>query len=259
MVRLATNAMATRFELVLEGADRVQLLAVGELAIERIDEAHRALTRYEASSLLAHLRRVAPRMVAVDAPILGLFEAINHVVVASEGRFDPSLGCGWDRVRINHAESTLGFADPDLDLDLGGIGKGYAIDLAVATFKEYGIESAFIHGGTSSGYGLGSPKGTSGWNVRFARNGGPTISLCDQGYAVSATHQARDGELVGQLVDPWTGALVRESRRVAVIGPSAALADGWATAALLTAERPMALSSAWQVWLQRNDQPWIAI
>lgn len=253
-VRLATNAMATRFELVLQGADRVRLRAAGEAAIEVIEEAHRVLTRFESSSLLSHLRRVAPRLVTVDGDTLALFLDLDRLVADSEGSFDPTGGSGWIDVVIDQAGSRVGLATATTALDLGAIAKGHAIDLAVASLRASGVVAAFVHGGTSSGYGLGRPIGGEPWTIRLA--GGPSIPLVDVAYSVSSSVQQRDGLNIGHLIDPRSGSMLSCRRKVAIVAPSARLADGWTTAAVVLGRRPTGMPGGWRMWMADGADDW---
>jgi thiamine biosynthesis lipoprotein len=247
--RLATAAMGTRFELVLPGADPIAARSAGEAAIERIEEAHRLFTRFESSSLLAHLQRVAPASVAVDPDTAHLFADLAQVAAESGGAFDPTGAGAWNEIEVDLLQQRIGLRRPDIDLDLGAIAKGHAIDLAVAALREAGIEHAFVHGGTSSGFGFGTQADGSPWRIGWA--GGPeTFELVDQAYAVSATRRIRDGKLEEHVVDPRRGGLVREARQVIVVGPTARWADAWATAALVLGERPTGMDSRWTVLIR---------
>lgn len=247
-VRLVTHAMATRFELVLQGEDPVSLQGIGEEAIEEIETAHRMFSRFESSSLLSHLRRTAPKPVSVDRATLQLFEDIDGLVFGSQGAFDPTRGHGWHRVRIDRDRWQIGLADGELELDLGAIAKGYAIDRAAAVLRSYRVTSAFVHGGTSSGLAVGRPVGQLGWRVKFGGDG-PTVDLVDQAFGVSASYQLREGREVPHLTDPRTKQVLRRPRRGAIVGPNARLADGWSTAAVILGRRPPSLGAEWRLWL----------
>lgn len=242
----ATAAMGTRFELLLHGDDLVGLRAAGEAAIERIEEAHRAFTRFESGSLLAHLRRVAPAAVSVDRDTIALFADALAVARQSGGAFDPTRSGRWTDLTIDPAQQRLSLASSGIELDLGAIAKGHAIDLSVAVLREAGITSAFVHGGTSSGFALGRPPGGTAWRVAW--RGGPEVfDLVDQAYSVSSTEQTGTGGLSPHVIDPRIGEWVVTPRWAAVVGPSARLADAWTTAALVLGHRPLELAGEWTV------------
>ena len=76
-------------------------------------------------------------------------------------------------VELNGEEFTVRFGQEGVMLDLGAIGKGYALERAAEFLREAGVASAFLHGGTSTAYGLGHPpKARAGrwlWNFRHAK------------------------------------------------------------------------------------------
>ena len=258
-VRLATHAMGTRFELVLVGDDPPALRAAGEAAIEVIEETHRRFTRFESSSLLAHLGRSARRApVVLDADSFRLFALAREVWVASAGAFDPawdSPGPGFEAVELDPAHSSVRL-HADLRLDFGAIAKGHGLDLAARTAREAGVTSGFLHGGTSSGIAIGTPPGRSGWRVRLgSAEGAPVVSLADRafGFSASMRHDPAGPAPPVHVVPRPRGSVPadpspRTTTRAAVVGPSAALADAWATALVAGAPAPR-LGAEWLIWI----------
>ena len=257
---MAVAAMGTRFELVLLGDDRWLLQAAGEAAIARIEEAHQALSRFDPASLLAHLRRSAPTPVAVDREMLAFFESVDTVARRSGRTFNPYYPSQAGPVEwpvIDRHRGTIALPSTACDPDFGGCAKGFAIDWAVAVLREAGVRQAFVHGGTSSAFGLGAPPGRAGWRVALGdRAGDPVVSLADQGFALSASMTLHDGRRVPHLVDPRTRGPVSVDRRVALVGPTAGLADAWATAALGSGARPVRADSQWNFWFREGEGQW---
>lgn len=259
-VRVATLAMGTRFELVLLGEDEPRLRAIGEAAIERIEEAHRTFTRFDNDSLLAHLRRTAPSLTVVDVDQFALFTDAVAVMRQSGGGFDPALGCQSLATSLILEPSTrrVGLAGPEVALDFGAIAKGHAVDLAVAALKEAGVTTAFVHGGTSSGFGLGRPAGRSGWRVSLGPGPeDPVLDLQDQAFSVAGVWTVRAGRRASHTINPRSRRALRADRRVAVLGPSARLADAWSTAVLVTGRRPDGLTDDWRIWHWDARRQWI--
>lgn len=252
--------MGTRFELVLLGDDVTNLRAIGEAALERIEETHRTFTRFDPSSLLAHLQRTAPALTRVDSDQFTLFADALEVAGRSRGCFDPTLGQSpfATALILDPATRRVGLAAADIALDFGAIAKGHAVDLAVAVLKGSGVAAAFVHGGRSSGFGFGAPTGQSGWRVGLGPGpGNPTLTLCDQGFSVAGVWSLRAGHRTCHTVNPRTRRTLRADRRVAVMGPSARLADAWSTATLVAGERPPTLGSEWRIWESKPRQQWI--
>jgi thiamine biosynthesis lipoprotein len=261
-IRLATLAMGTRFELIAFGPDAGALRAAGEAAIEAIDDAHRRLSRFEPSSLLSHIRRVGAGVaVPLDTDTFGLFSDALLVAQASDGAFDITLGTGGAErgIELEPAARAIRLRHAEVELDLGGIAKGHGIDLAARVLREAGVGSAFIHGGTSSGFAIGDTADGRPWRVALARDpAAPVVDLTDEGFSVSATlRPASIGSGPGpHLIDPRAGEVVTLARRAAVVGPSARLADAWTTALAMLGERPAALGPAWRVWLHDDVLAW---
>ncbi len=259
-IRVAAAAMGTRFEIVLLGENRGYLRAAGEAALARVEEAHRAFTRFDQASLLAHLRRSAPRPVAVDRETLAMFEALACVARQSDGAFDPYYHnpAGMAEWPITDRDRrTVAFPAAACDPDLGGCAKGFAVDWAVTVLREAGIEQAFVQGGTSSMFGLGAPPGSPGWRVALGpQTDDPVVPLRDQGLACSASMTMREGRRIPHLVDRGTGRVLMSDHRAVVVGPSAGLADAWATAAAVTGTRPTLLEGPWRCWIRKGARPW---
>ncbi len=258
-VRAATQAMGTRFELVLLGDDEANLRVIGEQAVERIESAHRTFTRFDSSSLVAHLRRTAPDLTEVDSDDFSLFAEALLVARQSGWSFDPMLGHGEidTLLRLEPTTRQVGLVDAAATLDFGAIAKGHAVDLAVTVLREAGVQAGFVHGGTSSGFGFGAPEPSSGWRVSLGQGrDDPVLDLRDQGFSVAGAWSDRGGLRVPHTINPATGRALRADRRVAVVGPSARLADAWSTAILVSGRRPESLGREWRVWLSDSRHRW---
>src|SRR5690349_14001156 len=72
---------------------------------------------------------------------------------------------GMHLIELDAAQSAVRFARQGVMIDLGAIGKGYAIEQAVEILRDAGVASALLHGGTSTVYGLGAPPDEPAWNV----------------------------------------------------------------------------------------------
>lgn len=248
--------MGTRFELVLPGHDEPRLRAAGESALEAIEEVHATFTRFEATSLLAHLRRRAPEPLRLSRPDFEIFAAAEEIRRATAGVFDVCQG-GSGALVVG--DGRVWVTSPDTELDFGAIAKGFGVDRAVSRLRDAGIASAFLHGGTSSIYGLGRrPDGTR-WRVALGGRAEPIIELENEGMAMAAAFTNANGRSVPHLRAGRNGPVVTSPRRAVAVGPSAGWADGWATAATLLGSRPAAAGAEWRVMLQCDPDPWTTL
>jgi FAD:protein FMN transferase len=268
-VALATEAMATRFELILPGDDVVRLRAAGEEALREIERAEALLSRFRATSPIARVNAAAGGPpVRVDPRVLRLLERAREISVLTEGAFDPTVGpllrawgfadggghppeagavdrarrlVGMDRVEVDKERSTVRLPQAGMELDLGSIGKGWAIDAAIGALLEQGVASGFLHGGTSSVHVLGRRGGSGCWRVGWRVPGEPEPRVVElaAAFSVSAPHGKAfevDGRSFGHVLDPRSGAPTSGAASAAVRGPSSALCDALSTALLVLGE-----------------------
>jgi thiamine biosynthesis lipoprotein len=267
-VILGLDAMRTRFELVLLGAEPAFLSDAGHEALEEIRAAEAQLSIFRRDSWLSRLNADAAcgAAVLVPAQLYALLECCQQVHRASLGAFDPSVGPLLDAHGLRDEapswnladESTIDFAavellgerrvrfrHPNLRLDLGGIGKGWALDRAAEVLREAGVPTALLHGGTSTVLSFGAPPilepgsrhpaSSAGWQIGIE----PfcCVNLRDGALSVSATRPT-SRKSRGHVIDPGTRQPLRFKQTAAVCAPTATLADAWSTALLVQSAHP---------------------
>jgi FAD:protein FMN transferase len=271
-VTLARHAMATRFEIVLHGESASRLRAAGEEARAEVELIEAQLSIYRPTSEIARVNvRAAREPVRVTPPVFRLLEQARQLHRESGGAFDitiaPLVRCwgfmdgsgswpdpaevarvrqhvGMPHVILDAENLTVRFDGEGVMLDLGAIGKGYAIDRATETLREAGVTSALLHGGTSTVYGIGKPPGDDPWKVAIesppvadARTTWlATVPLQDEALSVSAVWGKsfeHEGKTFGHVLDPRTGQPVANAVLAAVVLPSATETDALSTALLV--------------------------
>jgi thiamine biosynthesis lipoprotein len=152
---------------------------------------------------------------------------------------------GMSLVQFDEERQTVRFAREGVMIDLGAIGKGFAIDRAANLLREDGAESALIHGGTSTVYAIGKPMDGDTWKVAVANALGtphadsaklPTITLRDEALSVSAVWGRsfeKDGKMLGHVIDPRTGEPCQTAQLATVVTKSATDSDALSTALLI--------------------------
>jgi thiamine biosynthesis lipoprotein len=248
---------------------RIVLWAPGEraarrgarAAFARIARIDGALSDWREGGELERIQaRAALEPVRVGEDLAGCLARALEVAEATGGAFDPTLGSltrlwraacftgveldrcsleaarartGWRRVRLDPATRMLAIEAPGLELDLGGIGKGWAADRALETLAELGIERALV--ALAGDIALGAPPpGEAGWTVALpADSAGAPLVLARCGVSTSGDDEQaleRDGVRESHVLDPATGRGVVGHPRVTVIAPDATTADALATA-----------------------------
>lgn len=268
LVTVACRAMATRFEIALWGGGESDLRAAGEEALAEVQRLEAQLSLYRADSDLCDLNaRAAREPVPVDPRLFRLLERAAQLSEATGGAFDITVApllrawgfvggsghlpdeaevaaardvTGMNLVALDAENFTVRFLRQGVMLDLGAIGKGYAIECAVAILRECGVGGALLHGGTSTVQALHAQPDGSPWPIAIQDPTDPdrhlaVVSLRDSALSVSAVHgkSFRQGDArYGHVLDPRTGAPVQNALLAAVVCPSATDSDALSTALL---------------------------
>jgi thiamine biosynthesis lipoprotein len=267
LIRVSRRAMATTFEVALPYGTP-DALAAAEDALDLIDALEDQLTVYRDHSEVSRLNAAATAgPVAVEPNLFDLLACSAALTNETAGAFDSATGAlvkawgffkregrvpppkeladargrsGMRHVVLNAEARTVKYRRAGLEINLGGIGKGYALDLAAGLLRsKWGVASALLHGGGSSARALGTPPGQPrGWPVAVrhpwddARTLG-TVWLNDQGFGTSAAtfqYFEYNGRKLGHLLDPRTGWPAAGTASASVVAPTAAAADALSTA-----------------------------
>lgn len=267
IVRHAVMAMGTRFEMVLEGADEWSLRGAAESAGEEIEALHDRLSLFRSDSLVSHINRTAhERPVRLERPVFEMFRAGRLVWEQSGGAFDFTMGraklgegvegAGMDALVLDERTLSVSFSRSGPSIDLGGLAKGFALDVAGGVLREAGVTSALLHAGTSSVLAIGSPSDQAeGFRVALGPggDGGAPAVVClrDAALSVSAHRRAdatsEEAGAPGHVVDPRTGASAEGTSGAglaACVAGDGVLAEAWSTALLVLGERPAGMAGA---------------
>ncbi len=267
-VREARLLMGTRWEVLLPGTETVRLRAAAEEALDAVERLEGQLSRFRRESEISGLNAFAASApVRVEPRLFRLLELAQEVSAALDGAFDVTIGplleCwgaygetgeapdeafltalrtryGYHHLHLHPEEQSVWFDSPDLTLDLGAIGKGYALDRAGEVLRDAGISSGLLHAGTSSVLAIGAPPDAGAWSVmvrhprpELAGPASRVVQLCDRSLSVSAPHgrsyRAGSSE-VGHVLDPRTGRPTSAALLAAVADNSAARSDALSTA-----------------------------
>jgi FAD:protein FMN transferase len=238
-------------------------------ALDLIDALEAQLTVYRDDSEVSRLNATAHNgPVEVERGLFMLLEVAIGLSRETDGAYDVTAGAlsdawgfvkgpkhvpdptalaearvrtGWHHLALDPDRRTVAFDRAGVRINLGSIGKGYAIDRAVDVIRSHWWPtSALVHGGQSSLFALGSPPGQLGgrWEVALRNPFDPatplgTLRLRNRGLGTSGAAFQQftvDGKLYGHLIDPRSGEPAAGPASVTVVAQTAAMADALSTA-----------------------------
>jgi thiamine biosynthesis lipoprotein len=256
------ESMGTVFTVAVYGRERSFLAEVVEQVFEEVDRLDEQMSNYRQDSELSAINReAANRPVVVEPGLFHLLEISVHRSEETDGAFDITVGplmkswgffrgrgrlptgaeisqvlkrVGYQHLKLDAQHRTIRFDEPGIDLDLGGIAKGYAVDRAVDILRCNGITSALVSSGTSSIYALGSPPGARGWRITVrdpydAHKPADVIHLQNYSLSTSGSYEKFfkiGGKKYCHIMNPHTGWPVSNMLSTVVVGPTGTDTDG---------------------------------
>jgi thiamine biosynthesis lipoprotein len=266
LLRFGRRAMATQFDVILPwGTPRAD--AAASDALDLIDRLESQLTVYRATSEVSRLNRLAGLVpVPVEPRLFDLLALTEELSRQTGGAFDITAGplikawgffqragkvpsddelntatsvVGMHHVALDTERRSVRFDRNGVEINLGSIGKGYALDRAAYLLRDrWRITSGLLDGGTSSILAIGTPPDDPrGWEVGLKHPWEPRrlarLRLRDQALATSgARHQHfnYNDRKLGHVLDPRSGKPAEGIALAAALAPTAAEADALATA-----------------------------
>jgi thiamine biosynthesis lipoprotein ApbE len=257
--------MGTVFEIAAygESSDRVSSAIDGAFQeIVRMDD---LMSNYKPESALSQLNRSAHFQAETVPP--DLYRVIERGVQLSrlsDGKFDITVAplvnlwkaalagdstpspeqqrqaqscVGYDKIELTPPDQVT-LHSSCMQLDLGALGKGYAVDRAAEKLRTLGIENAFLNAGGSTFVTMGSPPGQSAWLVRLrdpSHKFDPYVMLKNGSVSTSeqTTRSLLGHDSPGHIIDPSSGRPADTQFSVSVIAPTGSMSDGFSTTLLL--------------------------
>ncbi len=270
--------MGVRFTIILYAEDEESAERAVTAAFERVGQLDKIMSDYDPHSELNRLCRQSPteRPLKVSEDLWRVLQHGQELSRQSDGAFDVTVGpftklwraarreknlppkeelarareaVGYQFVRLHSQDKTVELLRPKMQLDLGGIAKGYAADEALAVLAARGIRSAMVD--ASGDISIGdAPPGKPGWSIGVApveADAPPSRVLQLANCAVATSGDAWqyvevDGRRYSHIVDPTTGLGLTERSSVTVVARDGMTADALASAvSVLGPQRGIAL------------------
>ena len=261
----SAGAMGSTFSVALYGTDRIKLEAAADAALEEAQRLDEMLSNYKPESELSLVNRDAAQWpVRVSPELFRLLSDAVEYSRESEGAFDMTVGplmkvwgfykgtghlphqaevaaaltkVGYRHIQLDADAGTVRFDRPGVELDPGGIGKGYAVDKMVEILKQRGVKIALVAGSDSSIYGLGAPPAEPrGWAVEIKdpwdkTKTAATVYLKDMSLSTSGSYEKffrAEGRVYAHIMDPRTGYPAQGSVAVSILSPRTLDSEVWA-------------------------------
>lgn len=258
--------MAVPIKIVLYAPDNTTASSAAQAAFNRIHHLNAVFSDYEPESELRRLMRSSAEGKPTPASddLWNVLVRGQELAQRTEGAFDVTVGplvhqwrrsrrrgvlpppdkleearqlVGYQYVRLHPESHAVELLKPGMQLDLGGIAKGYALDAALAVLRQRGIRCALLDAGGDVVLG-DPPPGKSGWTIGIAPlelKGKPSQYLSLANVAVATSGDMFQfveiaGKRYSHIVDPRTGVGLTDHSKVTIVAPNGATGDSLATA-----------------------------
>jgi thiamine biosynthesis lipoprotein len=268
MKRFSHEAMATTYELLIVHEDERYAGQAAVAAFDEVDRLERELSRFLENSDVTRINNLpANKPLQLGLDTFECLKIAQRIYAETNGAFDITIGTllkcwlnsaggrlepddgsprnpspkeidiarmhtGTNLLQLNEAEHTITLSASPMQIDLGGIGKGYAVDRVAELLRDWSIDVALISGGYSSVLALDAPPGKKGWPLTMTNPAGnreilARPSLRDAALSGSGVQKG------GHIIDPRTAEPIEGRCAAWSSAPDAATADGLSTAFMI--------------------------
>lgn len=217
--RASHEAMHTVFEIYTVHPDAPYVAQAAQAAFDLVDRLEGSLSRFRATSDITRINHLAAgEHTRVSATTMECLVIARHLYEVTGGAFDIAIGTGLPSLELDVDGCTVHATRSGVALDLGAIGKGYAVDLVAELLEEWGLRSALVHGGYSSMLALDPPPDRDGWPLTLSDPAAPSrvlVRLSSRQTALAASGIRN----TDHIRDPASGEPVRGRRGAWVTVP----------------------------------------
>jgi thiamine biosynthesis lipoprotein len=260
MKRFSHEAMATTFEVIIVHEDERYARQAAIAAFDEVDRLEQVLSRFRENSDVTRINSLpAHQPLQLGLDTFECLKIAKRIYTETNGAFDITIGSllkcwrsddgsprspspkeidlarlhtGTNLLQLNEAEHTIKLLTGGVQIDLGGIGKGYAVDRVAELLRDWSIDVALISGGYSSVLALDAPPGKKGWPLTMTNPTGKKEILARpflQNRALSGSGMQKGGHIIDpRTVKPVDGRIAAWSS-----APDAATADALSTAFMI--------------------------
>jgi len=255
------NAMATQFQVRIAGEEKTYAAQTAQAAFALVDELESRLSRFRANSEISQIAQLAPgEKLRLTEPVFTCLEIARRMELVTRGAFSATAAA----LKTQAAMPLWSLAPKDfsircdrgkLELDLGAIGKGFALDRMAEVLREWDCPAFLLVAGGSSILAGDAPAGTAGWSCGLGDDNSPqrywlkNCSLSGSGLTVKGQH----------ILDPRTGRTGHRRFRAWALADTAAESDALSTAAMVLSEMEItgvvADNPGWLFFLPGEKEP----
>ena len=264
--RLETSAeaMGSTYTVVLYGGDLENMNAAASAAFDELRRLDQLLSNYQPESEWSKVNQNAPKQPErVCDELFELLQLCYDYSRRSEGTFDITVGpllkiwgfygdvkrlpkaeevaavlagVGYRNLILDETDRTVRFARDSVEMDSGGIGKGYAVDRMIAVLKQNGIYTALVSAAGSSIYALGAPPSEPrGWTIKIRDPKCKAVTVAelflrDMSLSTSGNYEKFfevDGTTYSHVIDPRNGYPAQGTLEVSVVAETTLESEAW--------------------------------
>lgn len=250
------HAMATLFQVRLSGEEADYAEQAAHAAFEVADRFERLMSRFQMESEVSQIARLGPgEGFRLSEPLFACLEVAREMETITRGAFSVTAAApGPARWSLDRASFSICCEEGGVAMDLGAIGKGFALDRMAGVLREWSCPSFLLIAGGSSILAGEPPEGLPGWDSGLGEDHATQrlslarTSLSGSGVAVKGRH----------ILDPRTGQPAQLRDRAWVVAPSAAVSDALSTACMVLEESEVAAmmqnQTDWRVYFHDQGQ-----
>jgi thiamine biosynthesis lipoprotein len=258
--RFSHQAMATTFEVFTLHPDKRYAEQAAWAAFDELDRLEAELSKFIENSDVSRINNLtANQALTVGSDTFECLELCTRLYAETNGAFDVTVGSfmdcwlgddkmlrrpsdeqldiarrrtGMRLLELDQANVAVRLLGEAVSIDLGGVGKGYAVDKMAGLLSEWSIDAALIHAGYSSVFALGSPPDIEGWPVTMSnpadrRQTLACLYLGDRAVSGSGLQKGQ------HIIDPRRARPVEDSLAAWALTGDVATADALSTAFMI--------------------------